>query len=110
MAHRFFYDVDIRHWAAQKKGQLLGVLTWQASYGYADHLWLATPPQSEDIVLQTVLPYIRREHRLRRPLSFNYPDGRAVETLMTAGFQKQHTLIWMEAKTQRRQDGSLAKP
>jgi len=98
LLHRFFNEVDVRHWAVQQNQQLLGVLSWEGTRGYADRLWLAAPPENDIAVLQTVLPFIRRERRLRRPLSLNYPLGRAAEILADSGFKKQHTLIWMEVK------------
>ncbi len=94
--HRFMNDIDIRHWAVQQGGELQGVLSWQASMGFADRLWLAADPQTEDLTLEAVLPYIRRERRLHRLVALDYPAGRAVATLENAGFRQHHTLIWMD--------------
>jgi len=96
--YRVLSEIQIRHWAAQRKDQLLGVLTWQATKTHADYLWLAAPPETEDEALQTILPFLRQEFRLHRPLSLEYPAGRAQETLLSAGFELQHTLIWMKVK------------
>jgi predicted GNAT family acetyltransferase len=93
--YRFFSEVRIRHWAAQSQGRLLGVLTWQESRSSSDHLWLAAPPETEGRALQVILPFLRGEHRLNRPLSLDYPADRANESLLAAGFEFQHTLIWM---------------
>jgi ribosomal protein S18 acetylase RimI-like enzyme len=98
LLHRFFNEVDIRHWAAQRGKDLLGLLTWQASRGYADRLWLAAPPENDDLAVQALSAFIRREWRSRRPLTLDYPAGRANDALTAAGFQPQHTLIWMETK------------
>ncbi len=97
LLHRFFNEIEIRHWAVQQSGKLLGVLTWQGTRSFADRLWLAALSPADELVLQTVLPYIRQERRLHRPLSLNYPEGRAVETLQGLGFRAQHTLIWMDS-------------
>jgi ribosomal protein S18 acetylase RimI-like enzyme len=95
LLHRFFNELDVRHWAVQKNGELLGVMTWQGTRGYADRLWLAATPPNDDDVLHAVLPHIRQERRVYRPLSLNYPEGRATETLRSVGLRAQHTLIWM---------------
>ena len=99
--NRFLNEVDIYHWAVDREGELLGVLSWQKSNGYADHLWLGAPIQNEDWVLQTVLPFIRQEGRLNRPISLDIDEGRAVDPLLSAGFKPKATLIWMEVKHHR---------
>lgn len=91
-----FTDTRLRHWGVERQGQLLGLLSWRATTTYADQLWLAAPPETEDIVLQTLLPYIRWRERNRRPLSLDLPEGRAASTLQEAGFRPDRTLIWME--------------
>lgn len=96
--YRVFNEIQIRHWAAQRSDQLLGVLTWQAAHTHADHLWLAAPPETEDEALKTILPFLRQEFRLHRPLSLEFPANRAQDTLLSAGFVPQHTLIWMKVK------------
>ena len=98
MMHRFFTETYIRQWAVQRGSRLLGVLTWQASRSHADRLWLAASPESEDAALESLLPFISREQYLRRPVSLDYPAGRAVDALQTAGFEPKSTLLWMEAK------------
>ncbi len=96
MLYRFFVELPVRHWAVERNGRLLGVLSWQPSGAYADRLWLAAPAETEALVLQAVLPFIRREGRLRRPLGLEYPAGRAAEVLRAAGFEPEHTLVWMK--------------
>ncbi|MFH1635364.1 MAG: GNAT family N-acetyltransferase, partial [Chloroflexota bacterium] len=98
MAHRFFTETYIRQWAIQRDNRLLGVLSWQASRSHADRFWLAARPESEDAALESLLPFIRQEQYLRRPVSLDYPAGRAVEALQSAGFTPESTLLWMEAK------------
>ena len=96
--HRFFNEVDVRHWAAQRGKELIGLLTWQASRGYADRLWLAVPLENEDLAVQALAAFISRVGHLRRPLTLDYPADRARDILAAAGFQSQHTLIWMETE------------
>lgn len=93
-----FNEIEIHHWAIEQERELLGVLSWQRARGYADHLWLAAPTEYEDQVLQTVIPFIRRDRNLANPISLDYEQGRAVETLASAGFNPKVTLIWMEVK------------
>lgn len=96
---RLISDTRLRQWGVERQGQLLGILSWKATATFADQLWLAASPKNEDIVLQTLLPQIRWQERAQRPLSIDYPVGRAVNTLHDAGFRPDHTLIWMELNT-----------
>jgi GNAT superfamily N-acetyltransferase len=96
--YRLFEEVEFHHWAVQRERELLGVLSWQPTRGYADHLWLAAPQEHEDAVLRTVVPYIRRDWKLTRPLSMDYDAGRAVGTLHQVGFEPKVTLVWMEVR------------
>ena len=104
-AYRLLNDLNIRHWAVNNDGKLQGVLTWQGSYGYADHLWFAAPVHDEDRVLKTLLPAIRRESSLRRPIRLDLQAGRAVSALESAGFKASTTLIWMEITNSRNNQG-----
>jgi len=99
--YRFFNEVDLRHWAVESGKDLIGILSWQRSGGYSDHLWLAALPEHDELVLGTVLPFIRRGRILSRPISLNFPEGRAAEVLSAAGFEHKDTLIWMEVKHDR---------
>lgn len=94
--YRFFSETEVRHWAAQSANRLLGVLTWQASHTHADHLWLAAPPETEVQALQTILPFIKQESRLTRPLTLEYPAQRAEDVFIQSGFEIHHTLVWMK--------------
>lgn len=93
---RLINETRLRQWGVERQGQLLGILSWRATGMFADQLWLAASPENEDIVLQTLLPNIRWRERARRPLSIDYPVGRAVNALHESGFRPEHTLIWME--------------
>ena len=96
--HRFINEIDVRHWAVERGRELLGVVSWQGSRRYADYMWMAAPPEYEDIVLRSVFPYIRRERRFSRPVALDIPEVHAADTLTEAGFEKASTLIWMEVK------------
>ena len=95
---RIFNDIEVRHWAVERDRELLGVLTWQQTRKYVDQIWLAAPPEYEDLVLKSVLPFLRRDPHIRRPVSIDYPENRAVAALAEAGFEPVSTLIWMEVK------------
>ena len=95
---RVFNDIEVRHWAVERDRELLGVLSWQQTRKFADQIWLAAPPEHEDLVLKSVLPFIRRDSHIRRPVSIDYPENRAVAVLTEAGFEPVSTLIWMEVR------------
>ena len=97
--NRFLSEIEIRHWAVLQGDQLLGVLSWQRSWGSRDRLWLAAPPGQDEIVLRTTLPYLRYDPALRRPMILDYPAGRAHSALVDAGFSPKTTLIWMEVNS-----------
>jgi hypothetical protein len=96
--YRFINEVMVQHWAVMDDAELLGVLSWQRSHRYADHLWLAASPAHEETVLGTMLPLIRRLRYFDRPVSLDYPENRAVNVLTAAGFVPKVTLNWMEVK------------
>ncbi len=93
---RFWSETRLRHWSVEQNSEWLGTLTWYATGAYADQLWLAAPPETETPALQTLLPYIHWPGREHRPLSLDYPAGRAADVLHQAGFRAEHTLIWMK--------------
>ncbi len=91
------------HWSARKGGngsgpaQLLGVISWEPVRGYSDMLWAATSPEDENEALPALLPHAQRALLpRRRPVSVNYPYGRAMSAFLDCGFSLQNTLIWME--------------
>lgn len=95
----FFYralnNMDLRHWSARRGSRLLGVLTWQASMGYSDHLWLAVDPDGDETGVAPLLSYAQKVCSSRRVLSLDYPSGRAIQAIRSAGYQEHQTLIWM---------------
>jgi ribosomal protein S18 acetylase RimI-like enzyme len=96
--YRLLSDTQMHHWSAQKENHLLGVATWQPSRTYADHLWLAAPPQGEAQAIRALVPHLRKHQPSHRPLGLDYPQGRATKSLQEVGFHIQHTLIWMEMR------------
>jgi ribosomal protein S18 acetylase RimI-like enzyme len=98
--YRFFNDLYVRQWSAQRGGRLAGVLAWQSSYGQADHLWLAIDPAGEaagrNQAAAALLGYARRRLSPHRTLALDYPSGWAEEPLRSAGFIPHQTLMWMK--------------
>lgn len=93
--YRMFIDARVEHWCARYRDQLMGVITWQPTSNYADHLWLAVKPDNEDIATYTLLNHIVGKFKHKRPLSLDYPAGRATNAIQSAGFQLHQTLVWM---------------
>lgn len=87
---------QIAHIAVRLNERLIGVATWQPTYAYADSLWLATDPDYEDQAVAALLSSTYRRVQSNRPLSANYPAGKAQEGFRSAGFYPQLTLIWMK--------------
>lgn len=92
---RFLNDIHVRQWSIWRNDQLAGVLAWQLMPAYADSLWLATKPELEESVVEALLHHTRAHLRSRRPLSLDYPAGRASRAIPAAGFHLHQTLIWM---------------
>jgi len=97
MIQRAINDLDLQQWSAEQDGQLLGVLTWQASHGYCDYLWLCPNPQQEDLAIRALLHHVRFHSARWRTLSLDYPYGQGQSAMLEAGFHPHHTLIWMQA-------------
>ena len=88
---------QVAHLTARKDGKLIGLVTWEPSRMYADTLWLATDPETEEAAVGALLPGIRQTLRRKRPLMVNYPAGQAQAAFENSGFTPHMTLIWMEA-------------
>ena len=98
-AYRFLNDLNVRQWSARQGKQLLGVLAWHASRSYADSLWLAASPEDENAAARLLLGSLRQYIPYNRPLSLDYPAGRASQAILDAGFKVHQTLIWMSTDT-----------
>jgi ribosomal protein S18 acetylase RimI-like enzyme len=96
LVYRFLMSERIEHLAARDRQGPLGMVTWEPSHAYADTLWLATLPESEERAIRALLPAARRMIPSRRPLVLNYPANRAEAAFQTAGMHPQQTLLWME--------------
>jgi hypothetical protein len=93
---RMLFGDPTRHWAARQNGRLLGTLTWEPSRTYADNLWLAVAPETENEAIRTLLPMLRRDTNSLRPAAVNYPCNRAADAFLASDFRQLNTLLWME--------------
>jgi len=98
-AYRFLNDLNVRQWSARQGKRLLGVLAWHASRSHADYLWLAANQEDEDAAARLLLGSLYKNIHYNRPLSLDYPAGRATQAIQDAGFKVHQTLIWMSIDT-----------
>ena len=92
---RFFSQVNLHQWAASQDGQPRGFLSRVGNFNFADSLWLAVPPESDDSVTYSLLAHARQHSSRRRALALDYPAARATQAIQDAGFYAHQTLIWM---------------
>ena len=93
---RFLRGEDQGHWTARRGERPVGFLSWEPPRSAHDALWLAALPEHEEQAILALLPYAREMLARRgRPLSLNYPAGRAGEAFLRAGFSHHQTLVWM---------------
>lgn len=84
------------HWAAYQGAGVIGFATWEPMRSASDSLWLAVPSAHEDKAILSLLSHVCAALAgRRRPLSINYPAGRATAAFLQAGFSHHQTLIWM---------------
>jgi GNAT superfamily N-acetyltransferase len=87
----------VRQWAALQNGKFVGSITWQATQGHYNLLWLGVNPELEDAAAHTLLAHVIHSYGLRGQLALEYPDRRALQALQACGFTPHQTLIWMRA-------------
>lgn len=93
--YRLFNEMHLRSWSAWREGRLIGTLTWQSTYSYNDLLWLAVDPDGDGTAIAPLLAHARRNTSPRRTQALDYPGGKAVEAIQSAGFHEHQTLVWM---------------
>jgi ribosomal protein S18 acetylase RimI-like enzyme len=92
---RFLSGRPVQHWAARRFGQLIGMVTWEQSPLYVDHLWLAANQENEEEAVEALLVHARKRLSYSRGLAVNFPAGRAAAAFEQSGFQLHNTLAWM---------------
>ena len=95
--YRVFVEFDLRQWAVEKDGQLLGVLAWMPMLR-SSPLWLACDPSADSESITTLLAGAHRELRHHKTLRMEHPAGLQEAAIQAAGFENIRTLIWMRAK------------
>lgn len=95
---RFLYNATIYQWALVSPNRLLGTVAWQTTAGYANALWLAVPPFSDEHLIHALLVHARQHIPSARPLMLDYPARKYADGIQRAGFTAHQTLIWMELK------------
>ena len=93
---RFFSGVSISNISILKDNQLLGLASLEKTTLFADNLWIVSDKENDDKVIQNAVRYYHDSGMNSRPQSVNYPIGRGENTFFNLGFEKNHTLIWME--------------
>lgn len=86
----------LRHWAVERNGECMGMITWQKTNAYANNLWLAFPAQTETDILPQALVQTLSRLSSQHPLSIDYPQGRFQTQFKAMGFSEFRTLIWMK--------------
>lgn len=97
--NRFMKGVESRNWSVVQNNKLLGVLSLEKTSLFSDNLWIATNEMWEDEIIRNFVPRIQYSYSPFKPMSVNYPVSRAVPAFESAGFTKNHTLIWMNIST-----------
>ena len=87
------------HWVARRRSdnEILGFASWESLPMLNDQIWIASPPEHEEIAIQALLTQAGQTLAARRrTLNVNYPAGRAVNAFTRCGYKPLNTLIWME--------------
>jgi ribosomal protein S18 acetylase RimI-like enzyme len=98
---RFFNGVWIRHWTVRNNKDIEGIGSLERTSLFSDNLWIAVNEEMEGIVIPMVVNHFFKTIQFNRPMTVNYPVDRAEDTFRKLGFEKNHTLIWMEEPTNR---------
>jgi ribosomal protein S18 acetylase RimI-like enzyme len=87
--------VRLKHWTIESSGKPTGVVTWQKTNTFANNLWLAFDPDTEETALTWALTQVVSQLPGLHPLSVDYASDRHPETFGNLGFHNFRTLIWM---------------
>lgn len=87
----------IVQWSMLRDKHLLGVVTWKASAGASDQLFLAAPLESDEDMIYALLVHALQRIPSTRPVSLDYPAGQFSGAIQAAGFIARQTLIWMQS-------------
>jgi len=93
--YRLFIGYDVHQWAAQRNGNLQGVVSWFFTTREYDPLWLAVAPEVENSTVTALLLHARKHLTKGRSLSLDFPAGKNCDAIASAGFNPRRTLVWM---------------
>jgi ribosomal protein S18 acetylase RimI-like enzyme len=93
----FLTDANIRQWAAIRGNSLESVLTW-IPYGRGESLFIAAGEASDPDAVPALLLRARRDlFHIQSHITLEAPAGQFDGLILSAGFQKLRTLVWMQA-------------
>lgn len=93
---RLLSGISISHISIFNGNQPIGFASLERTSLFADNLWIVTDEKFDEEVIRVAVPYFRSATFSMRPQTINYPVDRGEEMFMRLGFEKNHTLIWME--------------
>jgi ribosomal protein S18 acetylase RimI-like enzyme len=94
-----FVDLNIRQWAAVKKGKLEAALAW-IPYGRGESLFLAAGEESDpDAVTALLLQASRELSHSYLNIALEFPVAKFDDAIRSAGFTPIRTLVWMQQAT-----------
>ncbi|PKO06919.1 MAG: hypothetical protein CVU41_04685 [Chloroflexi bacterium HGW-Chloroflexi-3] len=93
---RFLSGISITNISIYHGNKLLGFASLERTTLYADNLWIVAEENHDEDVISAAVPYFRSSTINMRPQTINYPVGRGEDAFTNLGFDKNHTLIWME--------------
>ncbi len=93
---RLLSGISISHISISNGKQQMGFASLERTSLFADNLWIVTDEKFDDEVIRAAVPHFRSATISMRPQTINYPVDRGEEVFMRLGFEKNHTLIWME--------------
>ena len=92
-----FVDMNVRQWAAVRKGQLHATLSWIPNRR-SESLFASAGERSDPEALTALLTQARRElGHLYPNIGLEFPVSEFDNAIRAAGFKSLRTLIWMQA-------------
>jgi len=91
--------IELRQYSLSARQTLAAVLSLQRTFLRSDNLYVAAPQtSSESEHVGVLLAQFLQEHWMGKPLTVEYPTGRAASGFESSGFTLARTLLWMHAK------------
>ncbi len=91
--------IELRQYSLSARQTLAAVLSLQRTFLRSDNLYVAAPQtSSESEHVEVLLTQFLQEHWTGKPLTVEYPTGRAASGFESSGFTLARTLLWMHAK------------